>query len=222
MEKKSYSTFRYTTPYLVIELSGIYILLPSVMFFFVSVPVLPVLWLIALICFWLISKDGTFDKKNLWRISAFKKYSRPILIQFLMISIILCCLVALLRPDQLFALIKEKPLLWLLIILLYPLISAYPQEILYRTFFFHRYKSLFDQKWKLITVNALLFGYMHILFHNWIAVLLTIGGGFIFAWIYERSHSTVLVSLTHALYGDMLFTLGLGTYFYSGTLVTLS
>lgn len=70
----------------------------------------------------------------------------------------------------------------------------------------------------MITVNALLFGYLHIIYYNWIAVLLTIMGGFLFAWMYERTRSTLLLSIAHALYGDLLFTLGLGTYFYNGTM----
>ena len=63
---------------------------------------------------------------------------------------------------------------------------------------------------------------MHIVFHNWIAILLTIGGGFLFASMYERTRSTLLVSMAHALYGNLLFILGLGTYFDNGTIETIS
>ncbi|MBD3792684.1 MAG: hypothetical protein IE889_00795 [Campylobacterales bacterium] len=35
-------------------------------------------------------------------------------------------------------------------------------------------------------------------------------GGWIFASIYARTHSTFVVSLVHTLYGTLIFTAGLG------------
>jgi membrane protease YdiL (CAAX protease family) len=142
--------------------------------------------------------------------------------QFIVIAAVMMALIYLFIPDHLFSFIKVDPLLWALIMVLYPLISVYPQELLYRTFFFHRYKMLFNEKWQIITVNALLFGYIHIIFENWVAVGLTILGGFLFASMYERTRSTILVSVTHALYGDLIFTIGLGKYFYIDTMFTIS
>jgi len=169
-----------------------------------------------------IFKDKTFDRNSLWRSFELKKNYIGMLKQFIIITAIMITLVYFFIPDHLFSLIKDDPLLWALIIILYPLMSAYPQELLYRTFFFHRYKMLFNEKWQIITVNALLFGYMHIIFQNWIAVGLTVLGGFLFASMYERTRSTLFVSVAHALYGDLIFTVGLGTYFYDGTMLTLS
>lgn len=220
--KKSYPSFTQSQYYLVLELLSIYVILPTILYFLVSPPVLPILWIVTILCFWVILKDKTFDRKHLWRVTVFKDYSKTIFIQFIIISAILFILIYLFIPELLFTLIKEKPLFWLLIIFLYPLVSVYPQELVYRTFFFHRYQILFRKKWEMITINALLFGYMHIVFHNWIAILLTIGGGFLFAWMYERTHSTLFVAIAHAFYGNMLFTLGLGAYFYNGTIGTIS
>jgi hypothetical protein len=33
--------------------------------------------------------------------------------------------------------------------------------------------------------------------------------------LYEESHSLLLVSIEHAVFGQLLFTIGLGRYFYS-------
>ena len=208
--------------YLVCELLGIFISIPVLIYAFLPFPILPVLWMVTFISIWTVFKDKTFDRVSLWRASELQKNYKGMLKQFLIIALVMTVLIYLFIPDHLFSLIKKDPLLWVFIMILYPMISVYPQELLYRTFFFHRYKVLFPKKWQMITINALLFGYMHIIFQNWIAVGLTVLGGFLFASLYERTHSTLFVSITHALYGDLIFTLGLGTYFYAGTLLTLS
>jgi CAAX protease family protein len=47
------------------------------------------------------------------------------------------------------------------------------------------------------------------------AIPLAAVAGLLFASTYERSRSTLLVSIEHALYGDVVFTVGLGSLFYS-------
>ena len=208
--------------YLIFELLGIFVILPAILYALLPIPIIPILWLIAFLSIWAVFKDKTFDRDSLWRLSELKKNYKNMLKQFIVIATVMIALVYFFMPDHLFSLMKEDPLLWALIVIFYPLISVYPQELLYRTFFFHRYKMLFSEKWQIITVNALLFGYMHIIFQNWVAIGLTVLGGFLFASMYERTRSTLFVSLTHALYGELIFTIGLGTYFYTGTLLTLS
>lgn len=105
-----------------------------------------------------------------------------------------------------------------MVLLLYPIFSAFTQELLFRRFFFWRYEEWFGAHTTLlIIVNALIFGYVHIVFENWIAVVFSTLGGFLFAHTYHKTRSTLLVTVEHALYGDLLFTLGLGMYFYHGT-----
>jgi membrane protease YdiL (CAAX protease family) len=208
--------------YLICELLGIFILVPALIYALLPLPVIPILWIITFLSIWAVFKDKNFDRDTLWRVSALKKNYKNLLIQFILIAAVMIALVSWFIPDHLFSLIEENPMFWISIMILYPLISVYPQELLYRTFFFHRYRMFFQKKWQMITVNALLFGYMHIIFQNWVAVGLTVAGGFLFASIYERTRSTLVVSVAHALYGDLIFTVGLGPYFYAGTMVTLS
>ena len=208
--------------YLICELLGIFVIIPVIIYLFLPLPILPILWMISFLSLWAIFKDKTFDRDSLWRASALKQNYKSMLKQFIIIAAVMTALIYLFIPDHLFSLIKKDPLLWGLIMILYPIISVYPQELLYRTFFFHRYKMLFNRRSQMITVNALLFGYMHIIFQNWIAVGLTVLGGLLFASLYERTRSTLFVSVAHALYGELIFTAGLGTYFYAGTLLTLS
>jgi CAAX protease family protein len=117
-------------------------------------------------------------------------------------------------PEFLFSMIKRSPLLWAVIMLLYPLLSVYPQELLYRAFFFHRYQPLFGSGWFMLIASACAFGFVHIIFGNWLAVGLCIIGGFLFALTYQQSSSLVLTCIDHALFGNFLFTIGLGQFFY--------
>jgi len=40
----------------------------------------------------------------------------------------------------------------------------------------------------------------------------------VFGWRYHKSRSLPLVSLEHALWGDYLFTISIGWFFYSGAI----
>lgn len=87
---------------------------------------------------------------------------------------------------------------------------------MYRAFFYERYKSLFAHPNSLIAVSALSFGLMHLIFGNWVAVVLSAAGGFMFSRTYMHTRSLALVTAEHALYGVMIFTVGLGRYFFTG------
>jgi membrane protease YdiL (CAAX protease family) len=58
-----------------------------------------------------------------------------------------------------------------------------------------------------------------VIFENWIAPVLTLIGGLLFAWTYARTRSQVVASFQHALFGCFLFTIGLGWYFYYAVVV---
>jgi membrane protease YdiL (CAAX protease family) len=208
--------------YLMLEFLGLFVAVPAFLYVLPPVQVLPILWVLALWCGRILFKDPEFDRASLWRASALATGGASMLIRFAVCAAALFALVYFLTPHLLFSLIKQRPILWLLIIFLYPLLSVYPQELIFRTYFFHRYSTLFSSKRLLLATNAFLFGYMHVIFHNWIAVGLTVAGGLLFAVTYERSRSTLLVFVEHSLFGCLLFTLGLGQFFYTGTISTIS
>lgn len=205
-----------------LELLGLFVLTPGLLYFLPDLPVMPVLWVIAGGCAYSLYKDPSFDRACLSRTSSLGSRGKSLFLHFATGALVLFTLTYCWYPELLFSLARQRPLLWLVILLLYPLLSVYPQELIYRTFFFHRYRIFFQGKWLLIAVNALLFGYMHIIFYNGIAIGLTIAGGILFAAIYERSRSTFWVSVIHALYGGLLFTLGLGRFFSRGTIATIA
>jgi membrane protease YdiL (CAAX protease family) len=139
-----------------------------------------------------------------------------IVLIFLVGGVVVGGMVAAFMPGRLFALASERPGLWLKIMLLYPFTSVLPQEFAYRVFFFHRYGVLFASRWSLILANGLAFGFGHILFRNWIAVGGTFVIGMLLAWRYERTRSFWAVYVEHVLWGSLVFTIGLGVYFFTG------
>ncbi len=98
--------------------------------------------------------------------------------------------------------------------MVYPLLSVYPQNVVYRAFVFHRYRGLFADEAVVIWASAAAFAWAHVIFHNPMALLLTFAGGLIFAQTYRRHRSLLLVSIEHALYGLLVFTIGLGHALY--------
>ncbi|WP_405609005.1 CPBP family intramembrane glutamic endopeptidase [Polaribacter sp. Asnod1-A03] len=140
--------------------------------------------------------------KNFWKVT---------LIKFFSIIIITIIFVWSTDKANLFNVVLNKPKLWLLILLFYSIFSVYPQELLYRTFFFKRYEALFKNEKLFIFINALLFSVAHLLFKNTLVLLLTFIGGILFAYTYKKTRSTLLVSIEHSIYGCWLFTVGMGS-----------
>ena len=172
-------------------------------------------------CFVLLWRDGGFDRSTLWNIAGLRGVARLILLRFAICAVLLTGLVWLLRPDQFFILPRTRPGLWAVIMVAYPLISVWPQELIYRAFFFHRYRSIFGEGAGMVIGSSVAFGLMHVIFQNWVAVVMTIVGGVFFGTTYLKSRSLLAVSFEHTLYGQLIFTIGLGAYFYTGTLRTM-
>ena len=112
--------------------------------------------------------------------------------------------------NMLFIVVKTKPSFWLMILFIYSFFSVYPQELIYRTFFFQRYESLFRSNLVFILVNAAVFSLAHIFFKSSLVMFLTFTGGILFALTFKKTKSTLLVSIEHAIYGCWLFTVGMG------------
>jgi hypothetical protein len=119
-------------------------------------------------------------------------------------------------PAQFLDLPRQHPVLWLAIMILYPLLSVWPQEVIYRRFLFHRYAAIFPRQAGMVAASALAFGFAHVIFLNWIAIAMTTAGGAIFASDYGVHRSLRLACLEHSLYGCLVFTVGLGRFFYTG------
>ncbi len=125
-------------------------------------------------------------------------------------------LVLWLRPGALFMLPLHDERLWIVILIFYPFVSALPQEIVFRALFFGRYGALFPGRHAAIAANAGAFSLAHLFYWNWPAVVLTLVGGAVFAWAYREKGSFLFAWLMHALAGQIVFTTGLGVFFFHG------
>jgi len=122
------------------------------------------------------------------------------------------------RPEALFGFVRRDPRFLVVVWLLYPLLSALPQELIFRVLFFHRYGQLFRGPRQAVLVNAAFFSLAHLMYWNWIVAAMTFGGGLAFAIGYLRRGLPWAFAM-HGLAGNLLFTAGLGIYFYSGNVV---
>ncbi len=180
------------------------------------VPALPVLWVAAFYCWWQLRRDSSFSIALLWNAGAVWGQLASMLICFAASAAVIWLGVRLIAPELLFGFVRTRPGFWGLVMVLYPVLSVYPQGIVYRSFLMHRYASLFPSPVVLIVVSAAAFAWMHLIFRNPVAMGLTFLGGLLFAWRYAATGSLFTSSVEHALYGCWMFTVGLGQYFYYG------
>ncbi len=139
-----------------------------------------------------------------------KKFWWHTFLKLVIIAIATIAFVWFTDKSQLFFVLYNKPKLWIFILFLYSLFSVYPQELIYRTLYFQRYKSLFKSQSLFMFMNAILFSLAHLFFRNSLVLILTFLGGLLFAFTYNKTKSTLLVSIEHAIYGSWLFTVGMG------------
>ena len=179
-------------------------------------PPIPALWLLTAYCLLRLLHDPAFDRRQLWNPAAFSASAAHILIAFAVVAILVAAGVYFLAPQRLFNFMRRAPAFWAIVMCLYPVLSVYPQGIIYRAFFFERYRGLFPNSVALITASAIAFSFAHIIFRNPIALSFTLVGGLLFAWRYVATGSLFTSAFEHALYGCWMFTIGLGEYFYKG------
>ncbi|MGC8769286.1 CPBP family intramembrane glutamic endopeptidase [Calditerrivibrio sp.] len=204
--------------YVVMEILVVFLLIPLSFAFFVKASPLFLILAGGLFSFWLLKKDDTFDIKNLYKFPDDKFEYIRLLLQVFIFTVILYLFMLNLLPDRMFYFLKKDFSTWIIIVLMYGLLAVYPQEILYRVLIFHRYGSIFKNNRVVVHLSALLFAFGHILYLHPVSILLSLVGGYLFSITYIRSGSIILVYIEHFLYGFLLYTIGLGEYFYSGFL----
>ncbi|MDD5707382.1 MAG: CPBP family intramembrane metalloprotease [Kiritimatiellae bacterium] len=207
-----------------IEFLGIYVLLPlsatALRMLNGAYPVLPILWLASLpAALWLVAHG--FDRHDFFAWRGLRLVWRGVLLRAVLAAAVMTGLVLLIEPDWLFQLPRTSPQLWLLIMCFYPLVSVYPQGILYRALYYRRYAVLFPHAWSVRLAGAMAFSFCHLFFLNLWALLLTLAGGWFFGRTYERTRSLPVANFEHALYGCLLFTIGLGRFLYHGTMALI-
>jgi len=176
-------------------------------------PVLPVLLLMTVGCWLALQWQHKLPMSRLLRPQVAGSEWRRILVLSLIAIPGLVGLLWMINSSRMFFLPLHHPGFWLLILFAYPLLSVFPQELIYRAFFFERYRPLFGSGLGMALASALAFGFGHVVFRNPVAVALTLVGGWLFATTYQRTSSLVCVASEHALYGCAIFTIGYGAFF---------
>lgn len=198
------------TYFLYLELIFLFIILPLLL----AVPI-PNFFKISLVIFGFVYVLIYLYKKTGFKISLPDKKFLPHFLKIVSLRLVPILIfglifVKIMAPEAFFRLVFEDIKLWLIIHIVYSFGSVLPQELIYRNFFFLRYRSLFKNKNIFLITNAFVFAISHAFLGSWVVIAITFIGGLMFALTFEKSKSTLLVSLEHAIYGLSLFTIGIG------------
>lgn len=176
------------------------------------------LWGAASYCFIVLRYQHKGFLKDMWKWESVTwEAMKPLLIRWIFASVGMLAFIYFYDPDRMFGLFERMPWYFpIFLCIMYPIMSALPQEFIFCSFFFERFQKFFSTDRAMIIASAIVFAYAHVLFINWVAPLLSFIAGLIFANTYANSKSLALVTIEHGLYGNVLFLVGLGWYFYGG------
>lgn len=175
-----------------------------------SMLILPLLVFIFLV----LRYTTDFKFSELVRLRIGKQNLRRNAVILLACSLVMLAFLILFEPQRLFDLIRGNFTVWLILCIFYPVFSAYGQEIIYRTFLFRRYTRLFGSNRMTVFASAISFSFLHIVYYSPISIILTLFAGLYLAQVYSRTRSVLFTAILHGILGIMVFTLGLGEYFW--------
>jgi len=175
-----------------------------------SIFVLPALLFIILY----LRKNKTFRFRELVEWPTKKEILIKYLRLLIPISIALLAFAYFLSPDDLFNLPKSNLRIWIFLIIFYPFFSAYGQEVIFRVFQFYRYQDIYKNQSGFVWHSAISFSFVHIIYFSWISIILTLFLGIYLSIVYWNTKSVSLSTTIHGFLGDLVFTVGLGEYFW--------
>ncbi len=184
----------------------------------VCLPVLPVLWVAAYPAVrYLMARCG-WGPKELTGLSLSREQALRLVLRLVVATVVLAVGILLVAPGQFLELPRTNLRLWTFVMVFYPLLSVYPQGILYRGLFFSRYARLFNSTRAAGLAGTVVFSLAHIVFANVWAVILTFAGGLLINHTYRKTGSLLASDLEHMVYGQLAFSLGWGFFLNQGTL----
>jgi len=193
-----------------LEFFFIFLIIPSTIFFLdSSIIIFLTLYLVSILSLVILYFDKTFLFTSLK-----KKIDWTFVIIFSVIFFFLGFFyVLLVDKNLLFIFPKTNFKLWLIVIFIYPFLSVIPQELVYRVFFFQRYFPNINRFYFPVFLNLVVFAYGHLVFSNMHAIIITAIVSPIFTYAYLKKSFLTCVIL-HTLGGQIIFTLGLGKFFF--------
>ncbi len=200
------------------EFMALYLLAPLVMALFLPPDMLfPALFGVTIVGLVLLWQTGGFRWRSLF--TGWRQVDWSFAILFALgVGLLGWGIMRATQPEYIRALTLPRVRFLALIWLLYPILSALPQELVFRPLFFYRYGALFPDPRSAALINAAIFSFAHLMYWSVIVAILTFAGGLVFAWAYQR-RGFVSAWLLHSLAGNMLFAVGMGYYFWSGNVV---
>jgi membrane protease YdiL (CAAX protease family) len=197
------------------EFLGLFVVVPvATAVFLPPRAMFPVLFGFTVVGIWLLARTPGFRWAELKR--GWDAVRWPVVLGFaaatLAVSLAVIWLTA---PEAAFRLVQDQPWLLAMIVLFYPILSALPQELIFRPLFFRRYGTLLPAG-ALLVANAALFSLAHLMYWSAVVAAMTFAGGLVFGWAYSHRRSFPLAVVLHSVSGWVIFTVGLGVFFYSG------
>ena len=206
--------------WLTVELLALYVAAPIVLYGLIHpnrIPLFKLMLPLSALFIVALTLQHTFSWRETLRTGVRWRDMAGIAAMFLIAAPLLAAYAWFTGPQRFLTLPRAAPHIWLMVMVLYPLISVTAQELMFRVFFFHRYRPLFASDGQgAIVLNAVLFSFAHIIFGTLPSLVISFFGGLLFAWRYEHTRSFWAVVIEHSLYGNLIFTLGLGRHFYTG------
>ncbi len=179
-----------------------------------DVPFMAVMMAPLAACVLFLATDRSFSFPREFARGIRRRELVSLVVAFAAAGAVIAAWVLLAQPHRFLTLPSDHPSAWAGLLLLYPLLSALPQELAYRTFFFHRYAPLFaGRPWLAVAANGAMFGFAHVIYGSFVSIALAALLGCVLAWRYWRTRSFWMVWLEHTLWGSFAFTIGLGHYF---------
>lgn len=151
-----------------------------------------------------ISKKHQYFKAKKTKVSVNDKriFLKQLVIKFLLIVISTSIITWMYYRYDLFNAINQNPVKYFIFLGVYIIFSVLPQEFVHKKFYFLRYQSIFQHKWKLILINSFVFSLCHLFFENLLVMIITLIGGVVFSLSYYKLESFKLICLEHGLYGS--------------------
>ena len=173
-----------------------------------------------LVCGGLYATIRVWPKVAFWRLFARppRHWWRGPLLRASLFGVAATLYICVNNPDFFLSFPRSRPGFWLLVMLLYPVLSVLPQEIIYRVYIFEKFFPEPKKKGLAIAVSTVLFAWVHVVYAGYFAMLSTFVAGAVLGMTYTRYRAEPgalwPVLLEHSLYGMLLFTVGMGRYFY--------
>lgn len=213
--------FLKSKPFLAFEFLCLCILTPGYIIYTKSAPFMfAFLWGAALYGFIILRFVYHDHLKDIWKWKSVNWANmKPLLFRWVLACIAMTVFLYIYDGERMLQMAMERGGFVIILLCLYPILSALPQEFIFCSFFFERYKPFFGNGYVMVAASAITFAYAHCLYLNPVAPALSLLGGVIFALTYMKTKSLALVTVEHGLYGDFLFFIGLGWYFYGGSVI---